>query len=165
MTRPPSVRTACTVPKSRNMRQSAATWFQPASATSASAAGSSATLSSGPITHAGSESAIASAIGGRLAEARHVARDPVGRPIDHPGKRNARIAEQACGLGGVDEPSIRRLGADENRCLPQALSQRLGQPAYAYRFGAADVERRRRHGAMIERPQRHGVGVALPDYV
>ena len=74
--------------------QSSGVWFQPASTESAVApvdvrpdvnlAGAGA---------AASITAIAHLEVGRLAEARHVARDPVGYPIDHGLERNKGIAE------------------------------------------------------------------------
>ena len=42
---------------------------------------------------------------GRLAEIRQAARDPLRLPVEHPGERYARRAEEAVRRGGVDEPS------------------------------------------------------------
>src|SRR5262245_4025986 len=99
------------------MRQSAATWFQPASATSASASGRSAS-SIRPM----SEGAIALAIAGRLAEAREIARDPVGGPVDHLRERHLRIAEQPHRLRRVDQPGGPRFLALEGGLPAEALA-------------------------------------------
>src|SRR5262245_64021805 len=71
-------------PSSSIRRQSAATWFQPASCdngqSAAASAGFRATLSPPAAV---SVSAIAHLIVRRLAVARHAAGEPVGGPIDH----------------------------------------------------------------------------------
>jgi hypothetical protein len=85
-------RAAKTVPSARNISQSAATWFQPASRTSASASDNSAAVSAVPMI--GSEGAITCIEMGVLAKARHAAGDPVGGPVDHACQRHARLSEQ-----------------------------------------------------------------------
>src|SRR5260221_3942732 len=96
------------------MRQSAASWFQRASRTSAPTSSSSDGVSDCLTVSRGSEVAMAGIVMGVLANARHAARDPVGGPIDEPAERNARITEQARGLGGIDEPSLGGFDAGED---------------------------------------------------
>src|SRR5438270_10646642 len=117
------------MPNSRNISQSAATWFQPASATRASASGSS-EAARRPI-EGQSEGAITLAIAGRLAEARKRARNPIGGPVDQPGQRHARISEQLHGLRGVDEPCGRGFLAGKHRRPAKAFAKGFGEPADA----------------------------------
>src|SRR6185312_816907 len=152
------------------MRQSAASWFQPASADSANASPISSSpkrLSRTPSGSAarGSEGAITAIVVRRLADAAHAASDPVGDPVDHAAERHAGIAEQAMRLGAVDEPAGRRLTADEMRRLAEALAERDSKRADADRLGPADIEGRGRPRDVAERAQHHAVGVALPDHV
>src|SRR6266446_9061021 len=139
------------------MRQSAASWFQRASRTSAPTSPSSDGVSDCLTVSRGSEVAMAGIVMGVLAKTRHAARDPVGGPIDEPAERNARITEQARGLGGIDEPSLGGFDAGEDRRFAQTLPEGLRQGADAHRLRPADVERARRHGAMTERAQHHGI--------
>src|SRR5258708_29895232 len=80
----------------------------------------------------GSELAIAGIVMGVLAETRHPARDPVRGPIYQLGERHERMAEEAHRLGGVDEPSVGRFDAREDRRfsppLPQHLRHAAGAP-------------------------------------
>src|SRR4030081_997265 len=146
-------------------RQSAVSWFQRASRTSASASASSDGVSDVLVARTRSESAIARIVMCVLAEARQSARDPVRGPIDELDQRHAGITEQTRRLGGVDEPAFARLDAAEDWRLAQPLAEALRQPANAHGLRPADVERARRHRAMAERAQHHAVGVALPDHV
>src|SRR5258708_34978319 len=114
------------------MRQSAASWFQRASRTSAPTSSSSDGVSDCLTVSRGSEVAMAGIVMGVLANARHAARDPVGGPIDEPAERNARITEQARGLGGIDEPSLGGFDAGEDRRVSPARPQRLGPGAGAH---------------------------------
>src|SRR5258708_17712729 len=157
-----STRAAWTVPSARKISQSAATWFQPASRTSASASGNSAAVSDAPMI--GSEGAIACIEMCVLAEARHAARDPVGCPVDHACQRHVGLSEQPDRFRDVDQPGVGRFRALEDRILAEALAELIGEPTDAGRR-AADVERARRHRTMIERAQDELVGVALPDHV
>src|SRR6266568_4269864 len=116
------------------MRQSAASWFQRASRTSAPTSSNSAGVSDALTVSRGSEVAMAGIVMGVLAEARHAARDPVRGPIDERAERHARVAEQARRLGGIDEPSLGGLDAGEDRRFAQALPEGLRQPANAHRF-------------------------------
>src|SRR5215472_18705233 len=116
------------------MRQSAASWFQRASRTSAPTSSSSDGVSDGLTASRGSEDAIADIIMGVLAEARHAARDPVRRPIDELLEGHTRRAEEPPRLGGVDEPSIGRFGADKVRLLAQPFAERFREPADAHGF-------------------------------
>src|SRR4051812_39323243 len=121
------------------MRQSAATWFQPASRTNASASPSSV---GAILTSMGSvdlKDAIAGVVVGVLAEALHPATDPVGGPVDHPVERDVRRAEQALGGSGVAEPRRRCLTAYQGRCLAQPLPERLGEAADAHGLRTGDV--------------------------
>src|SRR5260221_6173282 len=147
------------------MRQSAASWFQGASGTSAPTSSNSDGVSDCLTASRGSGVAMGVIVMGGLAEARHAARTPVGGPIDEPAERYARITEQARGLGGIDEPSLGGFDAGEDRRFAQALPKGLRQGADAHRLRPADVERARRYGAMTERAQHHGIGVALPNQV
>src|SRR5688572_28302877 len=121
----PASFTAKARPRSRKIRQSAAVWFQPASATSAPAASRSAP------TRAASVLAIAGLEMRRLAEARAAARDPVGHPVEHCGERDARRPEQPPAGSGIDDPRRGCLGADDVRLLLQALGEFPGEPAHA----------------------------------
>src|SRR2546429_6064824 len=91
------------------MRQSAASWFQRASRTSAPTSSSSDGVSNCLTASRGSEVAMAGIVMGVLAKARHPPRHPVGGPIDELAQRDARITEQAPGLGGHLEASLLRL--------------------------------------------------------
>src|SRR5258708_16687484 len=113
------------------MRQSAASWFQRASRTSAPTSSSSDGVSDCLTVSRGSEVAMAGIVMRVLAKTRHAARDPVGGPIDEPAERNARITEQAHGLGGIDEPSLGGLDARGDRPVAPAPPQRLRQRAEA----------------------------------
>src|SRR5262245_57173670 len=104
-----------------NTRQSAISWFQRASRTSASASASSGAVSDGLVDRTRSESAIACIVVGVLAEARQSARDPVRGPVDQLDQRHAGIAEKPHRLGGVDQPAFARFLADENRRLAEPL--------------------------------------------
>src|SRR5262249_51035889 len=143
------------------MRQSAASWFQRASRTSALTSSSSDGVSDSLTVSRGSEVAMAGIVMGVLAQPRHAARDPVRGPIDELAERHARIPEQARRLGGIDEPSLGGFDAGEDRRIAQALPKGLRQPADAHRLRPTDVERARGHRAMAERAQHHGIGVAL----
>src|SRR5215831_3101546 len=147
------------------MRQSAASWFQRASRTSAPTSPSSDGVSDALTASCGSEVAMAGIVMRVLAEARHAARDPVRGPIDERAERHARITEEPRRLGGIDEPSLGGFDAGEDRRFAQALSEGLRQGADAHRLRSADVERARRHRAMAEGAQHHVIGVALPDDV
>src|SRR6478609_1008706 len=111
------------------MRQSAASWFQPASATSALTSPSCGGVSAALVTISRSEIAIARIVMSVLAEAWQAAADPVRGPVHQCQQRHARITEQPGRLGGVDEPALGRFDAGENRRLAQALPQRFCQPA------------------------------------
>src|SRR5215471_19436557 len=93
------------------MRQSAASWFQRASRTSAPTSSSSDGVSDSLTVSRGSEVAMAGIVMGVLAETRHAARDPVRGPIDELAERHARIPEQARRLGGIDEQKSTRLNS------------------------------------------------------
>src|SRR5262245_7883038 len=147
------------------MRQSAASWFQRASRTSAPTSSSSDEVSDFLMVSRGSEVAMARIVMGVLAEARHAACDPVRGPIDELAERHARVTEEPRRLGGIDEPGVGRFDAGEDRRFAQALPEGLRQGADAHRLRPADVERARGHGAMAERAQHHGIGIALPDHV
>ena len=58
-----------------------------------------------------------------LAQAWHVARHPIGNPVDQLRERYGRITEQLHRFGGVDEPALRRLDAGEHRRLAEPLSK------------------------------------------
>src|ERR1700746_992861 len=96
------------------MRQSAASWFQRASRTSAPASSNSDGVTDPLRITCGSEVAMAGIVMGVLPEARHAACDPVRGPIDELAERHARITEQARRLGGIDGPGPRGVpgGAD-----------------------------------------------------
>src|SRR5215208_6795120 len=101
-------------------RQSAATWFQPASAesfTSVSACSGPSPLSRAPL-----KASIADLELGRLAQARHVAREPIRRPFDHARKRHGRIAELGAHARGVGQPALGALLAHEHRLLAEQLA-------------------------------------------
>src|SRR5262245_33737178 len=87
----PVTSTLMRCPSSRNTRQLALTWFQPAAAESFIARPRSA----GPSTRAGQRSvgAIANVVVSGLAEARPAVRDPFGGPVDHRRERHLRPAE------------------------------------------------------------------------
>src|ERR1700681_4021077 len=123
------------------MCQSAATWFQLASRTSAPASYSSDAENDYLATSSSSEGAIARIVVGGLAEARKAARNPVGGPVDQPRERNGGIAEQPHRLRRVDQPAFARLDTGEHRGLAQAGAEALRQPAHTHRLRAADVER------------------------
>src|SRR5262249_55302010 len=110
-----------------NMRQSAASWFQRASRTSASTSSSSDGVRDFFMVSRGSEVAMARIVMGVLAEAWHAACDPVCGPIDELAERHARVTEQAPRLGGIDEPSVGRFDAGEDRRFAQALPEGLRQ--------------------------------------
>src|SRR5215475_4227878 len=97
------------------MRQSAASWFQRASRTSAPTSSSSDGVSDSLTVSRGSEVAMARIVMGVLAEARHAACDPVRGPIDKLAERHARVTEEPRRLGGIDEPGVGRLDAGEER--------------------------------------------------
>src|SRR5499427_8290840 len=130
------------------MRQSAASWFQRASRTSAPTSSSSDGASDPLTVSRGSEVAMAGIVMRVLAETRHAARDPVRGPIDERAERHGRVTEEPRRLGGIDEPSLGGLDAGEDRRFAQALPESLRQGADAHRLRPADVERARRHGAM-----------------
>src|SRR5712671_1617720 len=155
--RPSPVWAAYTQPSSMKMRQSAASWFQRASATSAPTSSSSDGVRDGLTANCSSEVAIARIVMGVLAEARQAAADPVRGPVDQRQERNARITEQPRRLGGIDQPPLGRFDAGKNRWLAQALAERFRQPAHAHGLRAADIERARRHRAMTQRAQHHGI--------
>src|SRR5246127_5343908 len=123
------------------MRQSAASWFQRASRTSAPTSPSSDGVSDCLTVSRGSEVAMAGIVMGVLAKTRHAARDPVGGQIDEPAERNARITEQARGLGGIDEPSLGGFDAGEDRGVAQALPKGFPPGGGDPRLRPADVER------------------------
>src|SRR5262249_5649573 len=143
-------RAACTVPNARNISQSIATWFQPASRTSASASPSSDAASDAPMT--GSEGAIAGIEVGVLAEARQTARHPVGGPVDHPVERNARLAKQPDRLLDVDQPGVGRFASFEHRLAPEPLAELLRDRPHAG-YPTANVERTGWRRALAERAQ------------
>src|SRR4029077_18846830 len=104
-----------------NTRQSAGSWFQRASRTSAPTSSSSDGDSDGLTASRRSEIAIARIVMGVLAEARLVAPDPIGGPIDEPCPRHAPVNQHPRRFGGVDEPRVGRLAADEHRLLAETL--------------------------------------------
>src|ERR1700730_13801945 len=106
------------------MRQSAATWFQSASAARASASGSS-EAARRPISGQ-SEGAITLAIAGRLAEAWQRARYTIGGPFRQPREPPARISEQFHGLRGIDEPRRRRFLPGKYRHFAETLAECFG---------------------------------------
>src|SRR5262245_17830664 len=109
-------------------RQSASTWFHPASATSAIAAGMSASpIGELPMVSVGT---VANLETGGLAEARHVARHPVGYPVQHLLQRHLRIAEHPECLTGIVQPSRLRLFAHKRRRTAKSLAKSLRQPSY-----------------------------------
>src|SRR6266480_6725110 len=132
------------------MRQSAGSWFQRASRTSAPASSNSDGVSDCLTVSPGSELAIAGIVMGALAEARHAARDPIRGPIDHLAERHARIAEEPRRLRGVDEPSLGPFDSRENGRLAQPLRERLSEPADAHRLRPTDIERTCRQRAVGE---------------
>src|SRR3954470_22206891 len=160
MTRPASLRTAWTVPRSRKIDQSAATWFQPASPTRASASASSPRVSAASSRFE-SEGPIARVEMRILAQARQPARDPIRLPVDEAPQRHRWVAEQPHRLRCVNEPAVGLLDTGEDRRFPEASAEGFGEPAHADRFRIAYVEGARRRGAMTERAQHHGIGVAL----
>src|SRR5262245_65681935 len=113
-------------------RQSAASWFQRASRTSAPTSSSSDGDSDGLTVKRSSEIAIARIVMRVLAERRHAASDPIRGPIHEPRQRHARMAQQPNRLRGVDEPAVGGLDAGEDRPLAQALPESFGQPAHAH---------------------------------
>src|SRR5260221_6718158 len=137
------------------MRQSAASWFQGASGTSAPTSSNSDGVSDGLTASRGSEVAMAGIVMGVLAEARHAARNPVGGPIDEPAERYARITEQARGLGGIDEPSLGGFDAGEDRRVAQALPQGVRHRADAYRLPTAYADPAPKDRANIAPAQQH----------
>src|SRR5262245_23734207 len=139
-----------------NMRQSAGSWFQLASVTSALTSLSSEGARPDFTASRSSEIAIAGVVMGFFAQARHSAADPIGGPVDELDQWHARIAEQPRRLGRVDEPCFGRFAPDEERLLSQALPEAFGQPAHADGLGTADIERTRGHRAMAKGPQHHG---------
>src|SRR5262245_64067836 len=130
------------------MRQSAASWFQRASRSSAPTSSSSDVVSDSLTVSRGSEVAMAGIVMGVLAEARHAACDPVRGPIDERAERHARVTEEPRRFGGIDEPSVGRFDAGEDRRFAQALHERLRQGADGHRLRRADVERARGTRAM-----------------
>src|SRR5262245_51442 len=90
---PSGAATANPSPRWSISRQSAGTWFQPASAASAAPPSMSEGLSGRQTSP--SEDAIADVEMRVLAPTLHVARHPVGDPVDHAAERDHRIAEQA----------------------------------------------------------------------
>src|SRR5262244_4120040 len=115
------------------MRQSAASWFQRASRTSALTSSNSDGVSDSLTVSRGSEVAMAGIVMGVLAETRHAACDPVRGPIDERAERHARITEEPRRLGSIDEPSVGGFHAGEDRRFAQALSEGLRQGADAHR--------------------------------
>src|SRR5258705_13774934 len=101
------------------MRQSAASWFQRASRTSAPTSSNSDRVRDALTASRGSEVAMTRVVMGVLAEARHAACDPVRGPIDELAERHARITEQTRRLGGVHEPAIGRFDAGDDRRFAQ----------------------------------------------
>src|SRR5262249_18359321 len=97
------------------MRQSAASWVQRGSRTSAAPSSHSHGVSDSLTVSRGSEVAMAGIVMRVLAQARHAARHPVRGPIDELAERYARITEQARRLGGIDEPSVGGFDAGEDR--------------------------------------------------
>src|SRR5499426_1622963 len=157
----PITSTPTRCPSSRNTRQSALTWFQPAAAESSIARPRSA----GPSTRDDQRSvgAIANVVVRGLAEARPTARDPFGGPVDHRRERHLRPPEQPLRLVRIHQPGGRRLGAHERRLDPEPLAERLRQRADARRLRTADVQAAGERGAIGERAQRLAVRITLPD--
>src|ERR1700722_11630990 len=112
-----------------------------------------------------SECAIAAIVMRFLAEAAHPPADPVGDPVDHPTKRNGRIAEQSMGLGRIGKPAYRRLASREVRRLAKTYPESFGEGADAHCFGAADIQRLGWRCTIAKRAEHYAVGVALPDDV
>src|SRR6202023_1938395 len=108
-----------------NKRQSSAVWFQPTLAESASARGASACVS-GTCASA-SVAPIAHLEFGRLVEARHVAREPIGGPVEHGCERHAGRPEHTLRALGVGEPCGRRLLADNVRWSAEARGKFVRQ--------------------------------------
>src|SRR5919197_1817059 len=108
--RPSAASTPIASPSPIRKRQSASVWFQPASAESGTQEGASSGRRRRALSPAtgSSELAVADIEMRRLVEARAAARDPVGGPVDEPGERHRRIAEEAPRLARVDEPACRR---------------------------------------------------------
>src|SRR5499427_5267962 len=102
------------------MRQSAASWFQRASRTSAPTSSSSDGASDPLTVSRGSEVAMAGIVMRVLAETRHA-------------ERHGRVTEEPRRLGGIDEPSLGGLDAGEDRRFAQALPESLRQGADAHR--------------------------------
>src|SRR5580704_18764520 len=97
-----------------------------------------------------SVSPIAYLVFGGLAEARHRARHPIGRPGDQLPGIDDRKAEQFDRLRGVAEPGRRLFGADEDGIAAEPRTELCGEIADAEDFVAADVDRRGRGVAMRE---------------
>src|SRR5690348_1983548 len=110
-------------PCAMNRRQSAAVWFQPTLLESASAPGTSAGVSAAWTS--ASVAPIAHLEFGRFAKARHVARDPIGGPVEHGLKRYGRRPEQTLGAFRVGQPRRRRLFADYVRGPAEARGKLL----------------------------------------
>src|ERR1043166_981271 len=81
-------------PCAMNTFQSSAVWFQPTFAESASARGTSAPVSAAWTS--ASVAPIAHLEFGGLVEARHVARNPVGGPVEHGLERHGGRAQTGC---------------------------------------------------------------------
>src|SRR3982074_930821 len=126
--RPSCVWAAYTWPRSMKMRQSAGSWFQSASATSAPTSSNSGGVSEILVTSCRSEVAIARIVMGVLAEARQAAADPVCGPIHEGQQRNARITEQPRRLGGINQPALGGFDAGEKRGVPPGVAERIPHP-------------------------------------
>ena len=171
--RPSSVKRPKLSPCSIINRQSAGTWFQPGSAERRTAAGMSAGVSRRCVERAGhalafgalkTPSRTSNCVGlPRLGRSRA---DPVGDPVDHPGRAapaDSRTAPMPAPV--LTSQAVRRFRAGDLGRLAEAAAERLRQRADADGLRPADVERRGRRGAMAQRAQRLRIGVALPDHV
>src|SRR5690606_35770866 len=76
-----------------------------------------------------------------LAEAAHIPRQPVGRPINHDANRNLWIAKQAFGEGRVGNPGRRRLLPYQDRSLAEATTEGERKCTDTQRLGTGDIER------------------------
>src|SRR5262245_34203361 len=99
-------------------RQSAATWFQPASIDSGQTSSASSGRSRRMVGAAGSEAAIAHLVTGRLAVAGAAADQPVSRPVEHALEGHARRAELGNHAPRIVDPARLRLGTCQHGRAP-----------------------------------------------
>ena len=149
-------------------RQSAAIWFQPASAESASAASRSPSrrTSSGARAHQKEPSRTSKPVG--LRERRHAAREPVGLPGDErapsgtggrPEQARARGSRRSSSAVGASWPTIVAVVPRRSR---EGVRRARGPRSSP---GPVHVERLGRRRAVRAGSAAHRVGVALPDHV